>query len=87
MCDDEVDLRINSRTVAMKLPMILVLVLGNAIAFAAQDTANNTPQNPSSIQEKTKRLELLITTDRQKYKRDGKITITAVITTVNTSKT
>ena len=64
----------------MKLPMILVLVLGNAIALAAQDTANNMRQKPSPIEEKTKRLELSITTDRQKYKRDGKITITAVIT-------
>ena len=62
----------------MKLLTILGLVLGSVIAFGGQ-AARNSETEESSIRQKTKRLELAIVTDRQKYKRHGKIKITVML--------
>lgn len=65
---------------AMKLLMILGLALGTVVAFGSQAARSKEPQENSVVKQKPKRLELAITTDRQKYKRHGKIRITATLT-------
>ncbi len=64
----------------MKLLMILGLVLGTSIAFANQAVSRSELKENWSVKQKTKRLELSVITDRQKYKRHGKVKITAMLT-------
>lgn len=67
----------------MKLLVILGLILGSAGTFARQPARSNDPQEDLVVKQKTKRLELSIATDRQKYRRHGKIRITATLTNVD----
>ena len=68
-------------TEAMKSLMIfLVLVLGSVVAFGGQAARSNEPRESSPMGQKTKQLELSIVTDRHRYKRHGKIRITAMLT-------
>ena len=64
----------------MKLLTILGLVLGSVLALGGQTARTQEPREGSAISQKTKRLELSIATDRHKYRRHGKIKLTAMLT-------
>ena len=59
----------------MRIVMMFGLILGAAMAFQSQAAL----QGDSSVKDETKRLELSIATDRQKYNRHDKLTLTAML--------
>jgi len=67
----------------MKLLMILGIVLGSVGAFGSPPARSHELQGNLVVKQKTKRLGLSISTDRQKYKRHGKIRITVMLTNVD----
>jgi len=70
-------------TQAMKLSMILGLVLGNILAFGSQAKSSNEPAEGSAWKQDRKQLELTVVTDRYKYRRHGKIKVSAMLTNVD----
>ena len=64
----------------MKLLLILGLLLGSVGTFGGLPVRGHERQENLDVKQKKKRLELFIATDRQKYKRDGKIMITVMLT-------
>jgi hypothetical protein len=67
-------------TKLVKSSLSLGLALGLAVGFASQTAGR---QESATTTQKTKQLELSVVTDRQKYKRHGKIKITAMLTNTN----
>jgi hypothetical protein len=63
----------------MKLLLILGLILGALVPFASSTGRTKELRDSSDVTQKSKRLELSIVTDRKKYKRHGKIEITAML--------
>jgi hypothetical protein len=66
--------------------LMMVLVLGTMIAFGSQAATSNELRGSSAMRQNTKRLELSIVTDRQKYKRHGKMKISVMLTNADDIK-
>ena len=67
----------------MKFLMILGLILGANPVVVGYHAGSTAQKESSPVTQKTKRLELSIVTDRQKYKENSRIRLTAMLTNVD----